>query len=54
MNIISSVTIIPFHSPNPDKRHRKWSRSWKNRRNRHGNRVRKAHQYNIVNMMATA
>jgi len=54
MNIIMNPCIIPIPAPNPDKRHRKWSRSWKNRRNRHGNRVRKAHQYNIIDMMATA
>ena len=53
MNIISSQTLIPFNTPNPDRKCRKWSRSWKNTRNRYGNRVRKPHQYNLVDM-ATA
>lgn len=50
MNIISNPIIVPFQTPNPDRKCRKWSRSWKNRRNKHGNRVRKAHQYNIIDM----
>ena len=53
MNIMSSYTLIPFHTPNPDKKCRKWSGSWKNRRNKNGNRIKKPHQYNLVNM-ATA
>lgn len=49
-NIMSNPCIIPCHAPNPDRIHRKWSRSWKNKRNKSGNRVRKPHQYNLVEM----
>lgn len=49
-SIISNPIIIPIPAPNPDRNCRKWSRCWKNKRNRHGKRVRKAHQYNIIDM----
>ena len=49
-NTMSNPVIVPFHTPNPDKKLRKWSRSWKSRRNRYGNRVKKVRQYGLVDM----
>lgn len=50
MSIISNPCIVPIPAPNPDKKLRKWSRSWKSRRNRYGNRVKKVRQYGLVDM----
>lgn len=53
-NIVRNPIIDHFRTPNPDRRHRRRSRSWKGKLNRYGNRIHKRRQYYPVDMAATA
>lgn len=43
-----SATIVPFNTPRPDRKAKRWPRSWKDRHRKCGTRLKKPAQYNVV------
>lgn len=43
-----SKPLIPFNAPRPDRKAKRWPRSWKDRHRKCGTRLKKPAQYNLV------